>query len=646
MESVVGGIRVGEAIHTTTPAAHSFMAVSSSRRSARRRSFWKNIHLVTGSICFFVFFCHYWKYIVLTSNKIFESSSSIRGVDGDSDWGHDGNVGVRANAFAKHDTANAGSLAAKPIFHNKNNRNNNTSTISLPGATTNATDINTADTNTNGDTSNENTNVTKTDPVANNNLRFYILPSPDITTTLKRVHINRTASDLLAMASDYYRTALDEESAEMWLHRGFERLPARITKNPKDADVYIVVAYCHLFNGLLPQREDSRRQHQHQRRQLLTRHAGRKNKRGTKNRTAAKSSLPSSQSWADMIPKLYRNIVIDATKPHLILTPTWNPEVSRRIGLPSLMRTLQLRGVADSNLWSVGFERNLNWQPVPFVSRILPIPYVVRMMREANTKEEILKEKSIQYSPVENSTNTARKENSIFFVGDPRPNAEQWAGCSRSKLIKALQKQKTTNDNGVAVVVANNTMDNVRLAHKKNRLNQTTYQRLMRTTEYCLVLCGDTPTSRTLTAAVVEGCIPVRVGSRLRGLCDPPCHEGFGWNITGPENPHLPFEDKVPWDLFPEIDEMALLLNGSGGDVNGVGKGMMRKNNKPSTLVLQSMFQSYDTLEKKRLYAIMDRVRSGFIYGYGDPVLSQDFGDATSYVWDSFVAALQKKVKN
>lgn len=39
----------------------------------------------------------------------------------------------------------------------------------------------------------------------------------------------------------------------------------------------------------------------------------------------------------------------------------------------------------------------------------------------------------------------------------------------------------------------------------------------------------------------------------------------------------------------------------------------------------------------------MDRVRSGFIYGYGDPVRSQDFGDATLYVWDSFVAALQKK---
>jgi hypothetical protein len=166
----------------------------------------------------------------------------------------------------------------------------------------------------------------------------------------------------------------------------------------------------------------------------------------------------------------------------------------------------------------------------------------------------------------------------------------------------------------------------------------------MRTAEYCLVLCGDTPTSRTLTAAFVEGCIPVRVGSRLRGLCDPPCHEGFGWSVTGPDNPHLPFGNEIPWDVFPEIDEAALLGNVSGGDGSDVGK-RIRKNNKSSTSVLQSMFQSYDTLEKKRLYGIVDRVRPGFIYGYGDPVRSQDFGDATSYIWDSFVAALPKKRK-
>jgi hypothetical protein len=241
---------IGEAIHTTA-LSRSFMAVSPWRRSARRRPFSKNIHLVTGSIRFAVFFCHYWKYIVLTSNKIFESTS-IRGVDDDSDWG-DGIVGVRTDAFAKHDAdADAGS-PTKPLFHNKHR--NNTS-IGLPGANTNDTDIN-ADTNTNGDTSNENMNVTKTDPV-NNNLRFYILPPPDITTILKRVITNRTESDLLVMASDYYRNAMDEESAGMWLHRGFESLSARITKNPRDADVYIVVEYCHLFSGMLPQHEDSK----------------------------------------------------------------------------------------------------------------------------------------------------------------------------------------------------------------------------------------------------------------------------------------------------------------------------------------------------------------------------------------------------
>ena len=41
----------------------------------------------------------------------------------------------------------------------------------------------------------------------------------------------------------------------------------------------------------------------------------------------------------------------------------------------------------------------------------------------------------------------------------------------------------------------------------------------------------------------------------------------------------------------------------------------------------------------------MDQVRSGFIYGYGDPVVSEDFGDAALYVWESFVAALQNEKK-
>merc|ERR1740130_1174584 len=78
------------------------------------------------------------------------------------------------------------------------------------------------------------------------------------------------------------------------------------------------------------------------------------------NRTESSSSV--STSWDVMVSTLYRNIVIDSTKPHLILIPTWNPNVSRRIGLYSLVKTLRSSGVSDSNIWSLGFERNLHWQ--------------------------------------------------------------------------------------------------------------------------------------------------------------------------------------------------------------------------------------------------------------------------------------------
>lgn len=587
-------------------------------------------------LCFMLFVFCYWKSIVQTSNQIFESVS-IKGVD-DNDLGNS-IVRVRSDDFAKSDVDYE--LTATLMLHDAN-RNN--TLFALPIIAENDTDIE-ANTNTNGDISNKKKNGTDTDPKSRD-FRFYILPPPDIT-RLQRL-INQTESDLLAIASEYYRNALAEESAEMWLHRGFERLSARIIDNPKDADAYIVVGYCHLYSNVFPH-ENLGRPHN---RQLRDRYRKKNNRnKGTGNETKVKSSFFSSLSWVDKVPKLYRHIVIDPSKPHLILAPTWNSEVGRRIGLHSIVSALQLQDVPDSNLWSVGFERNPNWQPVSLVSCILPIPYVVRMTRHVEMIEEMKESIHNSHEPdkirtnrslppredqyrslvVEKSTNTTRLENSIFFVGDPRPHAKEWAGCSRSNLIDALRKQRT--DDGV---VAN--MD-IRLVHKTNRVNHTTYRERMRTNEYCLVLCGDTPSSRTLTSAVVEGCIPVRVGSRLRGLCDPPCHEGFGWNVTGSDNPHLPFEDRIPWHIFPEINEAALLdINGGVSDGRGV------KN--LSSLVLQSMFKSYGTLEKKRMHALLNEVRPGFIYGYGDPVLSQDFGDATLYIWESFVAALRKKQAN
>ena len=594
----------------------------------RRFRFSKRTHWIAGNICFVVLFCHYLKTIVRTTNIILFKSSSV-GIDIDSDRA-DGIVEVHGDVVSAKIHGGA-DYTTKPPFHNKNTND------SLRVGGTKDAILEKEIYNTNEYSMNVNNTFAENNQVKKK-LSFYILSSPDITTTLNRA-INGTKSDLLAMASDYYQNALNEESAEMWLHRGFERLPARITGSSKEADVYIVVGYCHLFSGVM---SNNNLIPQEQQRRLKRYRKKADRQKDAQNQTIAESYVVPSISWADIVPELYRNIVIDATKPHLILIPTWNPEVSRRIGLHSIIRELQLRGVADSNLWSVGFERNPHWQPVPLVSRILPIPYVVNMKRQLGREEEIgnstvfsvvSTNSETQLSSrgqhlVEESINTKRNENSVFYVGDPRRNANNWAGCSRSSLIEAIQNQQTNGYTNVSMYL--------RLVRKSDRLNETTYRRLVQSSEYCLVLCGDTPSSRTLTSAIVEGCIPVRVGSRLRGFCDLPCHEGFGWSVTGPHNSHLPYEDRIPWHIFPEIDEAAL-LNGNHSDGNQMP-------NKPLSS-LKSMFQIYNALEKNRLHAIMNEVRPGFIYGYGDPIFSQDIGQAASYVWESFTAAVQGKME-
>ena len=81
----------------------------------------------------------------------------------------------------------------------------------------------------------------------------------------------------------------------------------------------------------------------------------------------------------------------------------------------------------------------------------------------------------------------------------------------------------------------------------------------MRVADFCLVMCGDTPTSRRIFDAIVADCIPLIVGTRLWGRCEAPCHEGWGWFVSGKEHPHLPFRDTyVDYTRFPRVDEKLL----------------------------------------------------------------------------------------
>lgn len=469
------------------------------------------------------------------------------------------------------------------VFFSKQERNENEATIitnntmAMPMITTKETSM--------------------TDKHSNSNtikMKFYVLDTPDMTKILHRQHRievegnNSTSARKNAsktVASEYYTQNVDEEKVEMWLLKGFKQLTSR-TFDPDEADAFILGGFFHLFS---PGR-------------MMMTHFNHRPK--TKEKRMSLSSNSSELSWEDVVPAFYRSIIIDSTKPHLIIIPTWNPEVSQRIGLRSLVKSLRVSGVKSKDIWSVGFERNLNWQPIPYISHIVPIPYL------HNSKIDIQQHKV---------SNKVRNNNSVFYLGDRRINAEKWSGCYRSNLTESLTYGRRTTD-----------MIDIRLVNKKDRLNQTLYNMKMRTSDYCLILCGDTPTSRTLSSAIVEGCIPLFVGSRWNGLCESPCHKGFGFTVSGPSYPHFPYYDKIQWHIFPTIAEEEILSH-------------YKKSSSSSSSVLEPLFLFFDDEKKQQLRDVMEEVRSGFIYGVGDPVFSENFGDATSYVWESFAAALKKK---
>jgi hypothetical protein len=119
---------------------------------------------------------------------------------------------------------------------------------------------------------------------------------------------------------------------------------------------------------------------------------------------------------------------------------------------------------------------------------------------------------------------------------------------------------------------------------------------------------------------MIHACIPIRVGSRLRGLCEPPCHDGWGWSVTGPDYPHLPFPSTINWDDFPEVDELEF--------------------SKAPLETLQTVFERFTPQIKTRIRESMLQHQLGWIYGWGDPITSNDFGQAIDYVWQSIVTTL------
>ena len=371
---------------------------------------------------------------------------------------------------------------------------------------------------------------------------FYILDLPEATSQL----VETFATEI----SDFYTSALNEDAGEVWIHRGFEQHPDR-TMNESEADVILVPAYLHfnarrraIYDKSKPEGED------------------------------VSSSVPFTR---EELASMMRSRMRTPSKPHVLLTPTANPEISRRIGLTVVTNELN-----DVNLYSVGYERNPAWQRVN-PDRIIPVPYVVKPDLPRDQFHEKLE--------------APRTRDFVFYAGDTRPHANKWAGCDRQML--APLRERTDMD--------------VRIVNKKNRLSQTEYNHRMDSSEFCLLVCGDTPTSRSLASSMVAGCIPLRIGSRLRGQCERPCHRGFGWTITGLS--HLPYEHLIDWTLFPEVDEQAFV-------------------NDPNA-VLDAALASISDEQRQQMRDVMNTSQLAFTYGWGDPVTSTEFGDAVPWIWES-----------
>jgi len=406
-------------------------------------------------------------------------------------------------------------------------------------------------------------------------MKFYMLPLPQVTDWLLGNYTDE--------AYDYYDHALNEDQAELWLYRSFQRHPSR-TLDPNEADVFVICGLLH-FNYHL--------------------HRGGR----------GKNDFDLKHLAQDVVDQ-----IVDPAKPHVLALPATNPTVSRHIGIKAMVKAF-IRHNHYSILWGLGLERNKYWQSLS-PDRIIPIPYVVK----PPTRQE-----------QQQSQNIPRTPNFVFYAGDRRVHAQEWSGCDRS-MVTPLAKEPNMDVRltDMSIYSRRNSSSHTTstsLLLNATRLTQEEYNHRMETSDYCLILCGDSPTSRSLTSAMVHGCIPLQVGSRLRGLCESPCRKGWGWTISGSDNPHLPYQcpsdhdgsdssswgssRRMDWSLFPEVNEAAFSQN--------------------PARVLKDKMALISPGKRKELRRIMQQHREGFIYGWGHPLNSTDFGQAASYIWESIL---------
>ena len=80
----------------------------------------------------------------------------------------------------------------------------------------------------------------------------------------------------------------------------------------------------------------------------------------------------------------------------------------------------------------------------------------------------------------------------------------------------------------------------------------------------------------------------------------------------------------IAWDEFPEVDEQKFIDDGYEE--------------------LERLFSEYDSDKKARIRRVMEDTHMGWVYGWGDPVTSVEFGEAALYIWKSFQDSINREI--
>ena len=187
-----------------------------------------------------------------------------------------------------------------------------------------------------------------------------------------------------------------------------------------------------------------------------------------------------------------------------------------------------------------------------------------------------------------------------------RPNAAQWSGCDRSKAL-GLQSVPRAS---------------IHIKTHRRLLDEDAFAHSMRVADFCLVMCGDTPTSRRIFDSIVADCVPLIVGTRLWGRCEPPCRPGWGWFVSGETHPHTPFHDTlIDYSRFPRVDEKWFYED--------------------ALAATKAAIANVTPAAELEIWRYLDAIRGDVVYGYGRAATSTDFGRATANLLDGVVLRLR-----